>query len=1344
MAFTCNQCPSTFTENKTLNRHIRTKHGNLSLKCEKCAFTTTRKDKLKTHIEAKHYLNKFKCPHCAFECARNDSLTRHIKAYHEVPENPLEPTPNFDWVEDIEQEEREIVKYKCDKCNAEFKDRKNLNKHMKSVHAQEYFACEHCAQVFNRKDNLMRHLPVHKKVKKSKPVPKYALFDEPCDSRKSCFGDKIYTKSWKNRGQHDPVKVLVHYKPKVERTIAYHLQKHGPLKFYVTLKITLQKEDKDGTVEEATDYFRSKSRTVLDAYEFEDIYKEGINTIWNLFDEWVKNGSGWAIKNVNSFDLDVCKYKPARGSSYIPTPKSIAGKKAIINPQNKDEECFKWAVLAALHPVNVHPERVSNYEEYSEELDFTGTSFPVKVSDIPKFERQNKLPINIYTIEEDGKLVNPLYISKLIDPETFQREEGAINLLLIEGKEQNHYTWIKDFDALLSYDSNPKRFCPYCMYGFDKRYNAEEKLRQHIPYCSTNGPQRTSFPKDKLVKFKDTEKQMKLPFCIYADFETHNVKISKCTPNPFEANTTDQTHHEVSGFTFHTVSEFHESKTVNYTGPDAGKVFLQRILEEEKRILKLMEVNKEMVFTAEDEATHKMAENCHICGEAFMVEEDGLKIPSLKGEKVRDHCHFTGKYRGPAHNGCNIQYRKVKKIPVFFHNLSGYDGHIIFQNLSKVKCKDPKVIAKSMEKFISFSIGTLHFKDSAQFLLSSLDKLVSNLKVKAEKEKNIKEMFENTWEYFKTKELPEEAFDLLTRKGVFPYRYMDSWGKMAETKLPPKEEYWNDLTRKHISEKEYERAKEIWDTFGLKTLQELHDLYMDTDVVLLADIFENFRNFSLKNYGLDPAHFSTAPALSWSAAMKYTKVVLELPDDPDITLFIDRGLVGGISMISNQYAKANNPGLGEKWDPQELQSYIMLVDCNNQYGWAMSQFLPTGGFEWVNAEDWTAEKIMNLEDEAEVGYIFEVDLEYPKELHDAHDTYPLAPEHLDIQEKMLSNYQKQLAKDLGIKIGGKKLCLTLTDKKKYITHYRSLKQYLELGLKIQKVHRVLKFDQSKWLEPYIKLNTGLRQAAKSKFEEDLFKLMNNSFFGKTCEDVRKYKEVQIVTEERRAQRILNKPTVKQWKIYEENLAAIQLQRENVELNKPRYIGMTILNLSKLVMYDYHYKYIMPRYPQAKLLFTDTDSFCYWIPTDSNIYKDIQGNEWFDFSNYPQDHPNFDVSKKLKPGYFKDEMGGNPIEEFIGLRSKMYSILASNGNTKKTAKGVSRRVKDEVITHQDYKETLFKKKTMKHLQTRILQKEHELFTSEVVKSSLSPFNDKKWVERDGDTFISYSYGHYKVL
>ena len=181
-------------------------------------------------------------------------------------------------------------------------------------------------------------------------------------------------------------------------------------------------------------------------------------------------------------------------------------------------------------------------------------------------------------------------------------------------------------------------------------------------------------------------------------------------------------------------------------------------------------------------------------------------------------------------------------------------------------------------------------------------------------------------------------------------------------------------------------------------------------------------------------------------------------------------------------------------------------------------------------------------------------------MHDEHDNFPLAPVHQEIKIDLLSPYQKNLADDLGVKVGGQKLCLTLEDKEKYICHYRNLKLYLEKGLKLTKVHRILKFKQSAWLKPYINLNTKLRQGASSKFEENLFKLMNNSFFGKTCEDVRKYRDVKIAMTEKRARKLIAKPTVQQWKLYEENLAAIQIKRSTVELNKPRYISMYILDI----------------------------------------------------------------------------------------------------------------------------------------------------------------------------------------
>merc|ERR1712208_46795 len=327
---------------------------------------------------------------------------------------------------------------------------------------------------------------------------------------------------------------------------------------------------------------------------------------------------------------------------------------------------------------------------------------------------------------------------------------------------------------------------------------------------------------------------------------------------------------------------------------------------------------------------------------------------------VRDHCHFTGEFRGAAHNHCNRQFRKAFKIPVFFHNMKGYDGHILFSNLAKLKLKNPpKVIAQSLEKFMSIKLGTLEFKDSLEFLNSSLEKLVKNLKDKGLKEdKSIKDTFPSTYAYFKKdwNHIDENAFELLTRKGVYPYEYMNSWEKMNETKLPSKEDYFSQLTGKGISEKDYDFAHKLYNSFKLKNLGELHDLYMGSDVNLLADVFEAFREFNLKHYKLDPAHFLTAPSLSWSACLKYTGVKLELSTDPNMNALLDQGLIGGISFIGNQYARANNPDLGDHFDNGKPKSYIFMVDCNNQYGWAMSQFLPTGGFKWIKEDDSTDEE----------------------------------------------------------------------------------------------------------------------------------------------------------------------------------------------------------------------------------------------------------------------------------------------------------------------------------------------------------------------------------------------------
>jgi hypothetical protein len=325
---------------------------------------------------------------------------------------------------------------------------------------------------------------------------------------------------------------------------------------------------------------------------------------------------------------------------------------------------------------------------------------------------------------------------------------------------------------------------------------------------------------------------------------------------------------------------------------------------------------------------------------------------------------------------------------------------------------------------------------------------------------------------------------------------MDSHKKFNETVLPSRQAFYNSLAEEHISEEDYNHAQQVWESFDVENLGQYHDLYMVTDTLLLADVFENFRKLCLEYYDLDPAHFYTAPGLAWQACLKMTGVKLELLTDIDMYLFIEHGLRGGISTISNRYAKANNCYLPD-YDPSQPNVFISYLDANNLYGWAMSEALPTHGFCWLNDAERENLDVHQIADDASEGYILEVDLEYPDHLHDTHNDYPLAPEKFEINHQMLSPYTLTLLSELGIESHtSEKLVPNLSSKQKYVVHYRNLKLYQSLGLKVTKVHRALKFQQSAWLKPYIEFNTNKRKLASSKFEQDFFKLMNNSVFGK--------------------------------------------------------------------------------------------------------------------------------------------------------------------------------------------------------------------------------------------------------
>ena len=598
----------------------------------------------------------------------------------------------------------------------------------------------------------------------------------------------------------------------------------------------------------------------------------------------------------------------------------------------------------------------------------------------------------------------------------------------------------------------------------------------------------------------------------------------------------------------------------------------------------------------------------------------------------------------------------------------------------------------------------IRFIDSFKFMSTSLDSLVNNLP---------EEAFTNLKKYYRG-----NKFSLVKRKGVYPYEYMNSLERFKENKLPPKESFYSTLTGEGISNEDYQHAQKVWEEFEIKSMEGYLELYNETDVLLLADVFENFRDICLENYKLDPAHYFTAPGLAWNAALKMTKVESELLTDIDMLLMVEKGIRGGVSMVSTRYSKANNKYMGDKFNSSEPSKYIQYLDANNLYEAAVSMKLPTHGFKWMNDKELLAWR--------KIPCILEVDLEYPNKLHNLHNDYPLAPERITRKNKV------------------EKLIPNLGHKEKYVLHYENLKQYLSLGLKLTGIHKGFKFEESEWLKPYIDMNTKLRAKANNNFEKDFFKLMNNSVFGKTIENIRNRVDVKLVNDKENAKKLTAKPNFKHINIFCEELVAIHMKKTSLTMNKPIYLGMCILDLSKTIMYEFHYNYIKPKYgDKAKLLFSDTDSLMYEIQTE-DFYKDISGDvkDRFDTSDYPPNHPSgipTGCNKKVL-GMFKDEVAGRCIEEFVGLRAKLYSYKMLEGKENKRCKGVIKSVVKRSITHEDYKTCLFTGKEQMCKMNVIGSYKHEVYTKEVNKVALCSDDDKRYI-LDGINTLAWE--HYKI-
>ena len=539
------------------------------------------------------------------------------------------------------------------------------------------------------------------------------------------------------------------------------------------------------------------------------------------------------------------------------------------------------------------------------------------------------------------------------------------NLINITDGEKWHYLAVKNLPGLLKGITSTHEKDFYCLSCFHS-YRTKNKLESHKKICENHDYYHVEMPaKDNnIIKYNHEEKSMKVPFIIYEDLECLLEKMSTCINNPNESSTTKMNKHTPSGYSMFTSCSFDESKNkLNYyRGKDCMKKFCKELKEHATRIINYEK--KKIIPLTKEKNNYNDRQIGYTCKKEFDKSDTAgpSSLERKKNYKERDHCHYTGKYRGAAHDICNLRYKVPKEIPAVFHNGSSYDHHFIIKELVKEFEGNFDCLGENTEKYITISVPLkkkienknleithkIKFIDSFRFMSSSLSKLVDNLSegihnnkcsdcksnldyVRFTKNKKLLLKCFNCNIYYKKKfnndfikkfknaysfcndDTAEPSsserinkFVLLLRKGVYPHENVDNWERFSEISLPSKKDFYSNLNMEDISDIDYRHANNVFKRFKLENLGDYHDLYVQSDTLLLADVFNNFIDMCIKECELDPAHFLSLPGLAWQACLKKTNVELELLTDYDILLMVEEGIRGGICHSIHRYAKANN------------------------------------------------------------------------------------------------------------------------------------------------------------------------------------------------------------------------------------------------------------------------------------------------------------------------------------------------------------------------------------------------------------------------------------------------------
>ena len=919
---------------------------------------------------------------------------------------------------------------RCEICSKTFANRQNLNRHRKNIHGlkrelneiicslcnfnsnsllqmQSHLSTEHhgtpsrvcvyCKKIFITEDGFKKHL------QNEHSLPVKRLNSATKFKTKSAFKGTFRSLFLDGDDSIDLIQFMLQNELVIRQALSENAQR-SPLKVQLSASVELQKPA-DEKPEPIEIHLNTNMKTVYADGLSTEAYFEMIDKMLAVLFSFTSHGSGWALQKINHLEVKMALFMPVRGSSYIALPGELQGLRSLLNIRNHlDNKCFLYCFTAAYH-LHHGPQletdtwrtvtspnlySANNPSAYQPHGSF---DMPMGFKDLSSFETLNNVQVNVFRYE--SKQLFPLRLSKQNDI------DFKMDLLLLQEDQLYHYVLIKNLLNLVNHVRQRRHrtgdlICRNCFH-----ICTPINYERHRASCLKFEPAAIEMPlegKNKIT-FQNFNARANAPVVVYFDLESLIVPTNSET---LGSNTSVIESHQPCGFCFTVIES--GSLQPAYLSIERSESCMKTLAQQLQSLAREIYQRKQShrVYRGRPPYPSDQATECWICC-----------LPFVHEPKVLDHCHYSGKFLGYAHNQCNLKRRSINYVPVIAHNSSNYDLHHLCKNLHEFdsECK-VELIPLTDEKYITLSIGVkvnsftdkhgvtknvyeyLRFLDSYRFLPSSLDELVSYLPP---------ESFTLLDNYFNGY-VPVEK-QLLHQKGFYPYNYFTNFSKFAETELPSIN-YWTNSLRgneRSITQTEYAHAQKVFATFGCQCLGDYHDLYLKCDTLLLACVVEEFRKLCFATYGLDPVHYFTCSHLSGDAFIRTCNADIELLTNREHLEMTENMIRGGVaSIFSKRFFRANNK-YQKSFNSAADSTFGFLVDANNLYGGVMEKLpLPLKDFKKV---DVSLEQILETKIDSPVGYILEVDLEYPDVLHDQQKDFPLAPTKEQVDAEFLSDYQ---------------------------------------------------------------------------------------------------------------------------------------------------------------------------------------------------------------------------------------------------------------------------------------------------------------------------------------------------